>query len=68
MRGLQLALAQAVAGEQLFASSLRHNPGSHLEFVFPLLTQAVVPRVEKHPPSKLSSSEGFGKQSLDQEK
>lgn len=36
--------------------------------VFSLLTQAVVPRAEKHPPSKPSSAEGFGKHGLDQEK
>lgn len=37
-------------------------------YIFPLLTQAVVPRAEKHPPSIPSSAEGFGKQGSDQEK
>lgn len=36
MRGLLLALAQAVAGEWLLASSLQHNSGSRLEFMFSL--------------------------------
>lgn len=66
MRGLLLALVQAVAGEWLFASSFHHNSGSRLEFVYPLLAQAVVPQADKHPPNVPFSAEGFGKQGLDQ--